>query len=71
MPPQPTTSHLHTSGTRPLERHEVTLLEQMTAEFDECPDCGTDGQFVASWTPWETVHRIVCATCLHTFWAAP
>jgi hypothetical protein len=43
----------------------------MTGPLPACPDCGMDGMFLASWTPFRTVQRIVCAVCFHSFWEAP
>jgi hypothetical protein len=54
-----------------LTDDERALLEQMTAPFAECSDCGCDGLYLTIWTPQRTVQRIVCAVCLAPFWTAP
>ncbi len=54
-----------------LAPDEELLLEQMTAPFVECSDCGCDGFYLTIWTPARTVRRIVCAVCLAPFWTAP
>ncbi len=70
MPHQPT-DQLIARGCDHLEAHEVMLLEQMTAPFGACSDCGLDGLYITAWTPFRTVRRIACAQCLNTYWSAP
>ena len=58
-------------GFGPLRPDEEALLDQMTASFGECVECGCDGLYVTIWTPARTVRRIMCAVCLAPFWTAP
>jgi hypothetical protein len=71
MPVHRSSTSTVVSGSCSLELHEELLLDQMTGPLPSCPDCGIDGMYLASWTPYRTVHRIVCAVCFHTFWSAP
>lgn len=71
MPFHDTTTSVVTGGPGHLARHEQTLLDQMTAPLERCPDCGTDGLFLTMWTPLRTVQRICCAVCLRSMWEAP
>ncbi|MFZ0324426.1 MAG: hypothetical protein WAN48_09880 [Actinomycetes bacterium] len=54
-----------------LERHEETLLGQMTDALDPCPVCGNEDQYVTWWTPERTVWRIACAGCGEPMWSSP
>lgn len=59
------------SGSGDLEAHEELLLDQMTADLGPCPCCGVEHVFLTFWTPWRTVHVIVCALCGTQRWASP
>lgn len=56
------------SGFGPLSYDEELLLEQLCDPLPECSDCGCPGLFLAAWTPWRTVRRIVCAVCFRLAW---
>jgi len=71
MSPQDTATSTVLGGQTELERHEELLLEQMTAHLKACRCCGTDGLYIAAWTPFRTVKRILCAVCLEQMWVAP
>lgn len=71
MPIQGSSTSIPLSGFDHLAPHEELLLEQLCDPLPECPDCGCPGLFLASWTPWRTVKRIVCGICFRTAWESP
>lgn len=71
MPPKHTTTSVVVGGATQLAPDEAMLLEQMTAPLGPCPTCSTEDLFLTFWTPFRTVHVIVCAVCGEQRWTAP